>query len=300
MTEEKPKTKKVNDLDALSTLTGSTNYAIPILDLNDRDEDGDPKLKQVPINLLQSLFKDETNLHKVATTGKYSDLKNLPQLFSGNYADLSGKPNIPSRTSDLQNDSGFLTQHQDISQKADKSEIPSKTSDLQNDSGFLTQHQDISGKVDISMFQGAILEKLYMQRGGVFDSFQPVNGIITIQDTNGQAAWILEHDFDYFVRNNFLNSQKGYLLVNVLRIYDCLAGKTVYWSYSVNEYHYFNESWSSENHFAWDVEPAEIGVIRKDGNEFKCQKSGLDDSHHYRIQPFKALFSIPGGFILNS
>lgn len=117
------KSKKINDLEALLTLTKSTNYAIPILDLNDRDADGDPKLKQVPINLLQSLFKDETNLHKVATTGKYSDLKNLPKLFSGNYADLSGKPNIPSRTSDLQNDSGFLTQHQDISGKADISDI---------------------------------------------------------------------------------------------------------------------------------------------------------------------------------
>lgn len=111
--------KKINDLEALSTLTKSTNYAIPILDLNDRDADGDPKLKQVPINLLQSLFKNETKLATVATSGKYGDLKHLPQLFSGNYADLSGKPSIPSRTSDLQNDSGFLTQHQDISGKAD-------------------------------------------------------------------------------------------------------------------------------------------------------------------------------------
>lgn len=62
---------------------------------------------------------------------------------------------IPSKTSDLTNDSGFLTQHQDISGKADKSyvdaelaKIPSKTSQLTNDSGFITQHQDISGKAD--------------------------------------------------------------------------------------------------------------------------------------------------------
>lgn len=48
--------------------------------------------------------------------------------------------------SKLEND--VLTQHQDISMKADKSEIPTKTSDLTNDSGFLTQHQDISGKED--------------------------------------------------------------------------------------------------------------------------------------------------------
>ena len=41
-----------------------------------------------------------------------------------------------------------MTQHQDISGKADKSEIPTKVSQLQNDSGYLTQHQDISGKAD--------------------------------------------------------------------------------------------------------------------------------------------------------
>jgi hypothetical protein len=39
---------------------------------------------------------------------------------------------------------GALTEHQDISGKADKSEIPTKTSELTNDSGFLTQHQDLT------------------------------------------------------------------------------------------------------------------------------------------------------------
>lgn len=43
--------------------------------------------------------------------------------FSGSYTDLSDKPTIPSKTSELQNDSGFLTQHQDISGKQDKSTL---------------------------------------------------------------------------------------------------------------------------------------------------------------------------------
>lgn len=43
--------------------------------------------------------------------------------FSGNYNDLSNKPTIPSKTSELQNDSGFLTQHQDISGKQDKATL---------------------------------------------------------------------------------------------------------------------------------------------------------------------------------
>lgn len=93
---------------------------------------------------------------------------------------------IPTKTSELTNDSnfltyipsayvteyelnakGYLTEHQDISNKADKSEIPTKTSQLTNDSnfltsipseyitetelntkGYLTEHQDISNKVD--------------------------------------------------------------------------------------------------------------------------------------------------------
>ena len=43
--------------------------------------------------------------------------------FSGSYTDLSDKPTIPSKTSQLQNDSGFLTQHQDISGKQDKATL---------------------------------------------------------------------------------------------------------------------------------------------------------------------------------
>ena len=65
------------------------------------------------------------------------------------------------------NAKGYLTEHQDISGKADKTELPTKTSQLTNDSGFLnqipaeyvtetelnakgylTEHQDISGKAD--------------------------------------------------------------------------------------------------------------------------------------------------------
>ena len=92
------------------------------------------------------------------------------------------KSEIPTKTSQLTNDNGFissipeeyvtddelnakgyLTEHQDISGKADKSEIPTKLSELQNDSnfissipseyvteteledkGYLTEHQDLS------------------------------------------------------------------------------------------------------------------------------------------------------------
>lgn len=45
--------------------------------------------------------------------------------------------NKPTKVSDFTNDAGYLTEHQDISDKADKSEIPTKVSQLQNDEGYL-------------------------------------------------------------------------------------------------------------------------------------------------------------------
>ena len=78
-----------------------------------------------------------------------------------NKADAS---DIPTKVSDLTNDSGFLTSHQDISGKANtadlatvattgaysdltgKPSIPTKVSDLTNDSGFLTTHQSLDSK----------------------------------------------------------------------------------------------------------------------------------------------------------
>lgn len=62
------------------------------------------------------------DLATVATTGDYSDLSNKPDLSvyaesadlatvatTGAYSDLSGTPTIPTATSDLTNDSGFIT-----------------------------------------------------------------------------------------------------------------------------------------------------------------------------------------------
>ena len=42
-------------------------------------------------------------------SGSYNDLSNRPTLFSGSYTDLTNKPTIPTATSQLTNDSGFIT-----------------------------------------------------------------------------------------------------------------------------------------------------------------------------------------------
>ena len=61
---------------------------------------------------------------------------------------------VPTRTSELVNDSGFLTSHQSLSAYATREEVsevsssirqqlPTRTSQLSNDSGFLTRHQNL-------------------------------------------------------------------------------------------------------------------------------------------------------------
>ena len=53
-------------------------------------------------------YSDLINL-PVLFSGSYSDLANKPTLFSGSYVDLTNKPTIPSTTSQLSNNSGFIT-----------------------------------------------------------------------------------------------------------------------------------------------------------------------------------------------
>ena len=70
-------------------------------------------------------------------------LKADKNYVDGELAKKADTDSVPTKTSELDNDSGFLTQHQDISGKADKSELPTKVSELENDSGYLTEHQSL-------------------------------------------------------------------------------------------------------------------------------------------------------------
>ena len=64
-------------------------------------------------------FVSSSALATVATSGSYNDLSDKPTIpvlptlatvaTSGSYNDLTNKPTIPSKTSDLTNDSGFIT-----------------------------------------------------------------------------------------------------------------------------------------------------------------------------------------------
>ena len=78
----------------------------------------------------------KTEIPDISGKADKSDLSSV--ATSGSYDDLINKPIIPSKTSELTNDSGFLTSVP--SEYVTETELDSK--------GYLTEHQDISGKAD--------------------------------------------------------------------------------------------------------------------------------------------------------
>ena len=98
---------------------------------------------------------------------------------------------IPSKTSQLANDSGYLTEHQslenyytkeqtDSSINAVKTAIPTKTSQLNNDSGYLTEHQSLDDYYTKSQVDSSI--------NAVKDSI-PVN----VSQLNNDSGYLTEH-----------------------------------------------------------------------------------------------------------
>ena len=114
----------------------------------------------------------DTDIHVTAAKQASWDAKSD---FSGSYNDLTDKPTIPSlsgyATEQWVQNQGYLTEHQDISGKANVADlaevatsgdyedlmnkptiptVPTNVSAFTNDAGYLTQHQDISGKANIA------------------------------------------------------------------------------------------------------------------------------------------------------
>lgn len=133
------------------------------------------------------------DLATVATTGAYSD--------------LSGTPTIPTATSDLTNDSGFITlsdvpaqvnadwnASSGVAEILNKPSIPSATSDLTNDSGFITL-SDIPAQVQADWTEADTSDPAYIQNKPSIPSatsdLTNDSGFITLSDVPAQvnADW---------------------------------------------------------------------------------------------------------------
>lgn len=105
----------------------------------------------------------------VIFSGSWNDLTDKPAIFSGDYNDLVNKPTVPSLTSDLTNDLGFITNataaipagqivglatvattnsYDDLD---DLPTIPTSTSQLTNDADFVTLSALTSGTLAVEV-----------------------------------------------------------------------------------------------------------------------------------------------------
>ena len=94
------------------------------------DTDATPSSKTVSWDEIEN----KPNLADVATSGDYNDLSNKPTIPSttglASEAYVNEKvaaiviPEVPTKVSELENDKGYLTEHQSLAEYAKKSEIP--------------------------------------------------------------------------------------------------------------------------------------------------------------------------------
>ena len=96
---------------------------------------------------------------------------------------------IPVNVSQLNNDSGYLTEHQSLDGYAKISAIPTKTSQLTNDSGYLTEHQSLDNYYTKTQVDSSI--------NAVKDSI-PVN----VSQLTNDSGYLTEHQSlaDYYTK----------------------------------------------------------------------------------------------------
>lgn len=108
----------------------------------------------------------------------------------------------------------------DLSGYAQKSELPTKVSQLENDKGYLTQHQDISGKLDASALPTAINTALAQAKAsGEFDGKDGVDG------QPGKDGYTPQKNIDYFDGKDGKDGQDGYTPQKNVDYFDGQPGK---------------------------------------------------------------------------
>jgi hypothetical protein len=165
--------------------------------------------------------KDNLSASTLTISGSLIDFS-LYQLkseaFSGSYNDLTDKPTIPTKTSDLTNDSGFISSYVETdpiftatsglfqlkseafsgsyNDLTDKPTIPTKTSDLNNDSGFISSYVET--------------DPIFTATSGLFqlksEAFTNKHKILSGGVVSGTYILEYSHDYDIFLNEITLSS----------------------------------------------------------------------------------------------
>ena len=171
-----------------------------------------------------------TEHQDISGKANISDLSTV--ATSGSYNDLTNKPTIPNKTSQLQNDSGYLTSipneyvtDEELNAKGYLTSIPSEyiTETELNSKGYLTQHQDISGKVDKVDGKGLstndLTNNLKIQYDKAYSHSQSAHAPINAE-ANVQSDWnVTDVSSDAYILNkptipnktSQLTNDSGYL-----------------------------------------------------------------------------------------
>ena len=203
---------------------------------------GSTKLEGTEISLeANNIYLNSNNapFYVNNTTHEYKTLATTDQLFSGDYDDLYNKPTIPTKTSDLDNDSGFITgiDSSDVisalgytpgtsnfdgnyNSLTNKPTIPTKTSELTNNSGFITSSDLPTNHVTTNTQQTISGEKTFTNK--VTFNASNNNYKFTFKGNNPIQMIAPSTSTTGFTLFNSSNVEKGYFQYNARSNQDAL------------------------------------------------------------------------------
>ena len=142
-------------------------------------------------------------------TFNYNELENKPSV---NGTELVGNVNIaiPTKTSDLTNDSGFITD----------ADVPTKTSDLTNDSGFITDADIPTKTSELTNDSGFITSADIPTIPTKTSQLNNDSGFLTINTTPVKSVNSLTGDVNLFIPNatSQLTNDTGFLTNNTVPV----------------------------------------------------------------------------------
>ena len=202
------------------------------------------------IDLTTSMLK--YNAHEIATKNDIPDVSEFitdddlsqaledyelkSEAFSGSYNDLTDKPTIPTKTSDLQNDSGFIT-------GITSNMITSALGYTPGTSNFSGDYDDLTNKPTIPVVPTNV-SAFTNDAGYITSSALPTNYVTTdtTQNITGEKTFVGEKRIKFkqntssnklgFTLYNRNNQEKGYLEYNPNNDSLCLGR---YGAYAVEE-----------------------------------------------------------------
>ena len=246
-------------------------------------------------------------------SGSYNDLTDKPEMFSGSYNDLTDKPTIPEipeNVSAFNNDTGYLTEHQDISGKVDRDElndylkkedlpdylseselpdIPTKTSELINDAGYITAN-DLPEYLSDSDLDGLASESWVEQQGYIKEvetgSFpDDVEGSEAGEDGFATVQDVMDYVQAYFEKKKDELEPSGdsadYIYINGVKMNDKLDRPTPTPIYQMNC-------------FEIDEDMLTNGIMVEVGNEITGYYGGDTDPATTYAQIFS--IDVPSGY----